>query len=88
MRTLPSALARLCNRLACERMKAATWGLGEQIRAEYKLRLRRGEPLDALENEVQRLMVNAMSKQVVRSIRESQSRTSVGWRSASQPLKP
>lgn len=63
MKTMPTALARLCNRLACERMKAQTWVLGQQIRAEYEQRLNAGESREALEAELHRQTVAAVSQQ-------------------------
>lgn len=59
MKTLPSALAHLCNRLAAEEMKAETWKLGQALREEYRGRLATGEGVAELEADMHRRVAQA-----------------------------
>lgn len=63
MKNLPNTIARLCNRLAAEQMKAQTWQLGEELRAEYGKRLVEGEGLADLESDLHKRVSQAALEQ-------------------------
>lgn len=84
MKTLPSALVRLCNRLAAEEMKAQTWKLGKELRDEYEGRLATGEGAAELEADLHRRVAQAALAQFRFAIAPQRARLASGS-NASRP---
>ena len=85
MKTLPSALARLCNRLAAEEMKAQTWKLGQSLRDEYQGRLATGERVAELETDLHRRVAQAALEQFRLTIAPQRARRASGSNASRPP---
>lgn len=85
MKTLPSALARLCNRVAAEEMKAQTWKLGQVLRHEYEGRLATGEGVADLEADLNRRVAQAALEQFRLTIAPQRARRAPGSNASRHP---